>query len=118
MYSKRKTYSEAYAFVKLKRSVAKPNFSLVKQLLIFEQNLHLDKDLGKSRKSQITKQFIDKQINLDSSPSLQMFKGLGPDSQRSILSVASRIGSKVGLKSNETEARILDSQTPMKNIKI
>lgn len=28
MYSKRKTYSDAYSFVKLKRSVAKPNFGL------------------------------------------------------------------------------------------
>jgi protein-tyrosine phosphatase len=55
MYSKRKTYSDAYAFIKLKRSVAKPNFSLVKQLMIFEENLHLKKDLGKSIKSPITK---------------------------------------------------------------
>ena len=36
MYSKRKTYSEAYSFVKLKRSVAKPSFSLARQLMIFE----------------------------------------------------------------------------------
>lgn len=55
MYSKRKTYSEAYAFVKLKRSVVKPNFSLVRQLLIFEENLHLENDLGKKIKSPITK---------------------------------------------------------------
>jgi hypothetical protein len=55
---------------------------------------------------------------LDSSPSLKIFRGLGPESQRSILNVASKIGTKVGLKSKQTEAWILDSKTPMKNIRI
>ena len=59
MYSKRKSYSDAYSFVKLKRSVAKPNFGFVKQLLTFEQSLELDKDLGAKIKSSITKKIID-----------------------------------------------------------
>jgi protein-tyrosine phosphatase len=59
MYSKRKTYSEAYSFVKLKRSVAKPNFGLVKQLMMFEETLKLKMDLGSPRKSEITKSIIN-----------------------------------------------------------
>jgi protein-tyrosine phosphatase len=62
MYAKRKSYAEAYSFVKLKRSAIKPNYGLVKQLLLFEKTLNLKQDLGSPRKSAITKSIIDQKM--------------------------------------------------------
>lgn len=115
MYCKRKTYSDAYAFVKLKRSVAKPNFGFVKQLQNFEKSLNLDKDLGRNIKSSITKQIIDKQTNLYSPTSLKMFRGLSPSSEK-IMELASRVSLQVDFRPSNKNASVLESKTPIKNI--
>jgi len=59
MFFKRKTFSQAFTFLKLKRRQAKPNFGFVKQLIAFEKSLCLDADFGTAKLSEISKYIIN-----------------------------------------------------------